>query len=63
MKKFDFNEYLKEYNKKNIVHLSLNLNKSKDADIIEALETLKEDSKESKQATLKRLIRRGINKN
>lgn len=59
---FDYKEYLKKYNKENIVHLSLNLSKSNDADIIEAIEKSKADSKESKQAILKKLIRRGINK-
>lgn len=56
---YDYNEYVRKYNKKNILNVSLKLHKSNDADIIEALE----NSDKSKQATIKMLIRKGINRN
>lgn len=56
---YDYNEYIRNYNKKNIVNVNLKLHRSNDADIIEALE----NSKDSKQATIKKLIRKGLSKN
>ena len=55
---YDYNEYVRKYNKKNIKNVSLKLHRSNDADIIEALES----SKESNQATIKKLIRKVISK-
>ena len=48
------NEYFKSYNKEKMVRISLNLSKTKDKDIIQAI------AQDNKQASLKRLIRRGI---
>ena len=50
-------EYFKEYNKRNRVRISLNLNKDTDKDLIEAIE--KEDPK-NKQAAIKTLLRKVI---
>lgn len=51
------NEYIKAYNKENMVRLSLNLSKTKDRDIIQAID------QGNKQASLKKLIRIGIRYN
>lgn len=48
------NEYIKAYNKENMVRLSLNLSKTKDRDIIQAID------QGNKQASIKSLIRKGI---
>lgn len=53
---YDYNEYIREYNRKNIIHVSLKLHRTNDADIINALE----NSTESRQATLKKFIRKAI---
>lgn len=50
-------EYFKEYNRRNRVRISLNLNKDTDKDLIEAIE--KEDPK-NKQAAIKTLLRKVI---
>mgnify|MGYP003291186455 CR=1 FL=1 len=50
-------EYLREYHKENTLRLSLNLSKSKDKDIIQAIES---EIQGNKQASIKSLIRRGI---
>lgn len=54
MIKDDYNKYQKEYREKHLVMLSIQLNKEKDADIIEAVGT------ENKNDTVKRLIRMGM---
>lgn len=54
MIKDDYNKYQKEYREKHLVMLSVQLNKEKDADIIEAVGT------ENKNDTVKRLIRMGM---
>lgn len=53
---YDYNDYVRKYNKKNIMNVSLKLHRTTDADIIEALE----NSKESKQATIKKIFRKGL---
>lgn len=45
-----------KYDKLNTIHISLKLNKKTDSDIIEALEI------KNKQGSIKKLIRKGINK-
>ena len=52
---YDYNEYMKNYNKKNVVFVSVRLNRSKDKDIIEALG-------ENKNESVKQLIRIGLGK-
>lgn len=52
---YDYNEYMKNYNKKNVVFVSVRLNRSKDKDIIEALG-------ENKNESIKRLARMGLSK-
>ena len=52
-----YENYYKEYEQKNTMRVSLNLSTRKDADIIKALEG------KNKQATIKELIRNGINLN
>lgn len=54
MIKDDYNKYQKEYREKKLVMLSVQLNKEKDADIIEAI------GKENKNETAKKLIRMGM---
>ena len=54
MIKDDYNKYQKEYRKKKIVMLSVQLRKDEDSDIIEAIGT------ENKQEKAKRLIRMGM---
>ena len=56
MIKEDYNKYQKEYRDRKVVMLSVQLNKQKDSDIIEAVGT------ENKSATAKRLIRIGMGK-
>lgn len=51
---YDYNKYIKEYNKKNIVFVSLKLHKTNDADLIEAI------GNDNKQATIKKLIRKAV---
>ena len=52
------NEYIKEYLKDNTVRISLNLNKNSDDDIIQAIE---KEIQGNKQASIKSLIRKGLN--
>lgn len=56
-KRYD-KEYYKEYNKKNLTRVSLNLSKTKDKDIIQAIQ---QESPDNIQAGVKSLIRRAIN--
>lgn len=58
-KRYD-KEYYKEYNKKNLKRISLNLNKCTDYDIIKAIE---QESPDNIQAGVKSLIRKGIEYN
>lgn len=51
------NEYFREYNKANMVRLSLNLSKVNDRDIIESIER---ELPGNKQASIKSLIREGM---
>ena len=53
---YDYNEYMKNYNKKNVVMVSVRLNRSKDKDIIEALNS----EGENKNECVKRLVRMGL---
>ncbi len=52
-------DYMKEYNKDKRIRISLNLNKEKESDILEAIET---EGKGNKQDGIKRLIRKAISK-
>ena len=54
MIKDNYNKYQKEYREKKLVMLSVQLNKEKDKDIIEAIGT------ENKNEKAKRLIRMGM---
>ena len=54
MIKDDYNKYQKEYRKKKLVMLSVQLRKDEDSDIIEAIGT------KNKQEKAKRLIRMGM---
>ena len=56
-KRYD-KEYYKEYNKKNLTRVSLNLSNTKDQDIIKAIQ---QESPDNIQAGVKSLIRRAIN--
>lgn len=56
-KRYD-KEYYKEYNKKNLTRVSLNLSNTKDKDIIQAIQ---QESPDNIQAGVKSLIRRAIN--
>jgi hypothetical protein len=58
-KRYD-KDYYKEYNKKNLTRVSLNLSNTKDQDIIKAIER---ESPDNIQAGVKSLIRRAINNN
>ena len=51
---YDYNKYMKEYNEKNIVMVSLRLHRTHDADIIEAIDP------KNKQASIKRYIRKAL---
>lgn len=51
---YDYNKYMREYNKKNIEFVTLKLHKVHDADIIKAVGT------ENKQRAVKNLIRKGL---
>lgn len=53
------NRYIYKYNEENIVRISLNLNKKKDSDIIEAIGRA---GSGNKQAGVKILIRKAIDK-
>lgn len=53
------NRYIYKYNEENIVRISLNLNKKKDSDIIEAIGRA---GAGNKQAGVKFLIRKAIDK-
>ena len=55
-KRYD-KEYYKEYNKKNLTRVSLNLSNTKDRDIIKAIQ---QESPDNIQAGVKSLIRRAI---
>ena len=55
-KRYD-KEYYKEYNKKNLTRVSLNLSKTKDQDIIQAIQ---QESPDNIQAGVKSLIRKAI---
>lgn len=54
MIKDDYNKYQKEYRKKKLIMLSVQLRKDEDSDIIEAIGT------ENKQEKAKKLIRMGM---
>lgn len=56
-KRYD-KEYYKQYNKKNLTRVSLNLSNIKDQDIIKAIQ---QESPDNIQAGVKSLIRRAIN--
>lgn len=51
------NEYYKAYNKEKMVRVSLNLSKTKDKDIIQAIDR---EIGGNKQASIKKLVRKGI---
>lgn len=51
------NKYIYEYNRENIVRISLNLNRKSDSDVIEAIERA---GSGNKQAGVKVLIRKAI---
>ena len=53
-------EYYREYNKKNLTRVSLNLSNTRDRDIIKAIE---QESPDNIQAGVKSLIRRAIQEN
>ena len=53
---YDYSKYMKEYNKKNVVNVSVRLNKKKDKDIIEAIDP------DNKNESVKRLVRIGLGK-
>lgn len=55
---FDRKDYYKDYNKANQKRISLNLSKTRDQDIIRAIE---QESPDNIQAGVKSLIRRAIN--
>lgn len=55
-KRYD-KEYYKQYNKKNLTRVSLNLSNTKDQDIIKAIQ---QESPDNIQAGVKSLIRRAI---
>jgi len=54
------NEYYKAYNKEKMVRVSLNLSKTKDKDIIQAIDR---EIGGNKQASIKKLVRKGIKYN
>ena len=58
-KRYD-KEYYKEYNKKYLTRVSLNLSKTKDQDIIQAIQ---QESPDNIQAGVKALIRKAIKYN
>lgn len=51
-------DYYKSYNESNLTRISLNLSKTKDKDILQAI---KKESPDNIQAGVKSLIRRAIN--
>lgn len=53
-------DYFKDYSKKNLKRVSLNLSNTRDQDIIQAIET---ESPDNIQAGVKSLIRKGIKYN
>lgn len=52
---YDYNKYMKEYREKNLVSVTLVLNKTKDKDILERIGT------NNKSGKIKELIRKGLN--
>lgn len=56
---FSRNDYYRDYNKTNQKRISLNLSKTRDQDIIKAIE---QESPDNIQAGIKSLIRRAIDK-
>ena len=58
-KRYD-KDYFKDYSKKNLTRVSLNLNNLNDQDIIKAI---KQESPDNMQAGVKSLIRKGIEHN
>lgn len=58
-KRYD-KDYFKDYSKKNLTRVSLNLNNLNDQDIIKAI---KQESPDNIQAGVKSLIRKGIEYN
>ena len=58
-KRYD-KEYYKQYNKKNLTRVSLNLSNTKDQDIIKAIQ---QESPDNIQAGVKSLIRKAIKYN
>ena len=57
---FSRNDYYRDYNKTNQKRISLNLSKTRDQDIIKAIE---QESPDNIQAGVKALIRKGIKYN
>lgn len=51
---YDYNEYMRKYNKEKMVTVSIKLHKEHDEDIIEAIGT------SNKSATIKKYIRKAI---
>ena len=57
MAKSNRNEYIKDYNRRERVRISLNLSKDKESDILQAI---KDEDQNNIQASIKALIRRGM---
>ena len=57
MAKANRNEYIKDYNRRERVRISLNLSKDKESDILQAI---KDEDQNNIQASVKALIRRGM---
>ena len=57
MAKNNRNEYIKDYNRRERVRISLNLSKDKESDILQAI---KDEDQNNIQASVKALIRRGM---
>lgn len=53
---YDYNKYMREYNKNNIVTITLKLHKENEKDILEAIDL------NNKSQSIKRLIRKGLKK-
>lgn len=51
---YNYTKYINDYNKENIVFVSLKLNKKYDKDILEAIDM------SNKQGSIKKLIRNGL---
>lgn len=51
---YDYNKYMREYNKNKIVTITIKLHKENDKDILEAIDL------NNKSQSIKRLIRKGL---